>query len=234
MGTTLVITFREFLEMLIIIVPLIVYVYKINRQELQKFIFAGCGTGLILSILSGAFLINGINSLEGMAQKLFFGGTLILLAVLILYQIVWIGRKTKNITLDVNSKFDIKLKGTSLFILAAVTIFRESLEIIVFLLPTMSQNPLNITIGILLGVLFALVLMVIMYKTTIKLNLNLIFAALTVFLIIIGGHLFGEGLVEFVPENESIEMAGQLIYSIPLLFLFLKRELKKYMRKNKI
>lgn len=231
MGTTLVITFREFLEILVIIVPLLVYVHKINRKELQRFIFTGCGTGLLLSILSAVFLINGINSLEGIARELFLGGTLILLAGLIFYQIVWIGRNSKNITLDVNSKFDIKLKGTSLFMLAAVTIFRESLEIIIFLLPSMSESPFNTILGILLGVLFALILMVIMYKTTIKMNLNLIFDALTVFLIIIGGHLFGEGLAEFIPGDESIEMAGQLIYSIPLLFLFLKRELKKYMRK---
>lgn len=232
MLTSIVITFREFLEMLIIIVPLMIYVGKIDRNDLQKYILAGSGTGFLLSVLSSVFLINGLNSLEGIAREMFLGGTMIFLAGLILYNIICINKQNKNLSLDVNSKFDIQLKGISLFMLAAITIFRESLEVIMFLLPSFTDKPVNTSIGIAVGALGALLIMIIVYKTTIKLNLYIIFSALTVFLIIIGGHLFGEGLAEFIPGNDSIEMAGQLIYSIPLLFLFLKRELKKYMKKK--
>ena len=232
MSNAIVITFRECLEMFIIIIPLILYVGKIDRKDLQKFIFAGIGIGFASSILSALFLVNSINSLEGLAKEIFLGGTMIFIAILILYNIVWIGRQSKNLSLDVTSKFDVMLKGGSLLLLAAVTIFRESLEIIMFLLPTINQQFIPTIVGILVGIILALLIMLAIYKSSIKLDLNIIFTIITVFLIFMGGHLFGEGLMEFIPNNESIEMSGQLIYSIPLLFLFLKREFKKYMRKN--
>jgi high-affinity iron transporter len=232
MGSSIVITFRECLEMLIIIIPLILYVGKIERKDLQKFIFIGMVIGFVSSIFSAAFLVNSINSLEGLAKEIFLGGTMIFIAMLILYNIIWMGKQSKNLSLDITSKFDVKLKGGSLLLLAAVTIFRESLEIIMFLLPTISEKFISSIIGIIIGLILALLIMGIIYKTSLNLSLNVIFTIITVFLIFMGGHLFGEGLMEFIPNNESIEMSGQLIYSIPLLFLFLKREFKKYMRKN--
>lgn len=43
MITTMIIAFRESLEMLLVIVPLLAYVSKIGRGDLKKYIFYGTG-----------------------------------------------------------------------------------------------------------------------------------------------------------------------------------------------
>jgi len=232
MLTPIIITFRECLEMLLIIIPLIVYLHKINRTDLSKYIYAGSLIGVITSIISGKLLIGQVNNLEGYAQQVFLGAMMIFLAGLILYSIIWVGKQNKNFSLDINKKYNVKLTAFSLLLLSFVTIFRESLEIIMFLLPYAAGFSLTIILGIGIGILASLILAFILFKTTIKLNIIILFSILNLLLILIGGHLFGEGLYSIFPQlGESMSTAGQLIYSLPLLFIFIKRQLRKYSKK---
>lgn len=231
MSAPMIITFRECLEMLLIIIPLLIYIQKINRIDLSKYIYTGSIFGVLTSIVVGKVLVGQVNTLQGYTQQVFLGAMMILLAILILYNIVWIGKQNKNLTLDINEKYNVKLKGISLFLLAFFTIFRESLEIIIFIVPLANQNPFGIVSGIVLGSVGSVVLSYIVFKTTIKLNIKVIFDALTVILIIIGGEFFGEGLALIVPQLENLELAARLIFTIPLLFIFIKRETRNYLRK---
>lgn len=232
MSIAIIVTIRECLEMLLIIVPLLVYLHKIERYDLSKYIYAGCGLGIITSIISAAALVGQVNKLDGYIQQLFLGITMIFLSGLILYSIVIVSKQNKNLSLNITDKYNVKLSGISLLLLAFITIFRESLEIIIFLLPTFYLNPFKIIVGIIIGILCALALSFIIFKTSIKLNVYIIFSILTLILIFIGGHLFGEGLEIIFPQiKESISILGQLVYIVPLLYVFLKRELRKYLKK---
>jgi high-affinity iron transporter len=231
MGLPIIITFRECLEMLLIIVPLLVYLSKIDRRDLSKNIFLGCGAGALTSIFTAIFLFGQVEKMQGYVQQMFLGFTMIFLAALILYSIVWVSSQNKKLTLDITEKYDIKLTGFSLFLLSFVTIFRESLEIIMFLLPIATQSPIMIISGISIGILCALALSYIIFKTSLKLNVYIIFSALTLILIFIGGRLLGEGMAIILPQVKSVEMLGSFIYIIPLLFIFLKKELRKYLKK---
>lgn len=232
MSIAIIITFRECLEMLIIIVPLLVYLHKSERTDLAKYIYTGCGAGIVTSIITAAILVGQVNKLDGYVQQLFLGITMIFLSSLILYSIVMVSKQSKNLSLNITDKYDVKLSAISMFLLAFITIFRESLEIIIFLLPTFCMKPFLIIIGVLIGILLALVLSFIIFKTSIKLNIYVIFSILTLILIFMGGSLFGEGLEIIFPQiKESISILGQLVYTIPLLYLFLKKELKKYLKK---
>lgn len=226
------ITFRESLEMLLIIIPLLVYIQKMDRADLSKYIYGGCISGSLISVIVGKILVATVNTLDGPIQQLFLGLMMIFLAALILYSIVLVSKGNKNLTLNINEKYDIKLRGFSLFLLSFITIFRESLEIVIFLLPMASINMSSILVGVSVGILLALALAFIIFKTSIKLNLYIIFCALTLILIIIGGHMAGEGLAIIFPVyGKSIELLGQLIFTIPLLYIFLKRELRKYLKR---
>ncbi|PRR77073.1 Ferrous iron permease EfeU [Clostridium liquoris] len=226
------ITFRESLEMLLIIVPLLVYLNKMDRTDLSKYIYGGCISGALASVLVGKILISTINTLEGPIHQLFLGSMMIFLAALILYSIVLVSKDNKNLTLNITEKYDVKLKGFSLFLLSFITIFRESLEIVIFLLPLALADPLNIILGVVLGILLSLALAYIIFKSSIKLNIYIIFVVLTLILIIIGGYMTGEGLALLFPAyGKSVELLGKLIFTIPLLYIFLKRELRKYLKK---
>lgn len=232
MSIPIIIAFRECFEMLLIIVPLLIYLNKIERLDLSKYIYMGCGTGALISVITGALLIGQVGKLNGYLQELFLGVTMILISALILYSIVWVSNYNKQQTLNITDKYNVKLTGISLFILSFITIFRESLEIIMFLIPLANKSMLITMMGISIGVVCSLILAFVIFKTSIKLNVYIIFSVLTLILIFMGGSLFGEGLSIIFPEyGSNMELLGKLIYTIPLLYIFLKRELRKYLKK---
>ncbi|WML37112.1 FTR1 family protein [Clostridium sp. OS1-26] len=232
MVTTMIIAFRESFEMLLVIVPLLVYLSKINREDLKKYLYAGSGSGVALSVLTGVIIFNQAKSIDAAVQHIFQGAMMLFLAALILYSIVLLRKQSKAIPTKEEDNVNVKITAVSLFTLAFLTIFRESLEITIFTLPFINEAATNIAIGIILGALISIVLMYLVYKQTLKLSIELIFNALTIILILIGALMFGEGLAELMPSmGESIERAGELIYAIPTLYIFLKDMMKKYIKK---
>ena len=233
MLTSLIISFRECFEMLLILVPLLAYLTKIDRKDLSKYIYFGSFIGLITSLVSGALIFNQVKSLESAIKDLFEGSIMLFLSALILYSIILIKKQRKEITKTSFDASTIKVTAYSLFILSFLTIFRESLEIILFTLPYLAKSAFSIVSGILSGAILAIVVMYSFYRTSIKLSINVIFNILTILLIAIGAVTFGEGIAELFPSmGQSLEKASMLIYGISTLYLFIKSLLKEYAKKQ--
>lgn len=229
MLTSLIVSFRETLEMLVVLVPLIIYLYKVKKVNLAKYLFIGSGVGILSSIFTGIFVLGQAKLMSKSAQSIFEGAMFIILSAFLIYGIAWMGRLNKGLSLSTEGRRDSKLTGLSMFLIAFLTIYRESLEILIFVIPLLLYNPINVILGIILGTLLSISIMFIAFKTSIKLNISIIFNASTLILIFMGSTLFGEGLFQLLPQyGNSIETAGKLIYGIPMLYIFLKRELKKY------
>lgn len=227
----MIVTCREFFEMFLILVPLAIYLYKIDQKKLMKNIFVGGAAGLVVTILTGIVAFNTTAKLEGYAENLFMGSTMLFLSGLILFSLVIIKKQSKSIQ-DYSQTKENNFTAYSLFTLAFVTTFRESLEILIFFLPFLHTSLLSTLSGGIVGFSISLVVAFIIFKFAVKLNINIIFTILNLFLIYIGACLFGESLLELMPNTgSSIELAGQLIYGIPVAFLFIKSELKKYVKK---
>lgn len=231
MITSLLITFRESLEIYIFILPLIMYMYKIGKPQESKRIYLGLATGLLLTVLTGIGLNMFFSTLEGGAIHLVEAGLQLFLSMLIIYALAILQKLNKNydfLKIDEN----ISIKSMSLFILALITVFREGLEVVVFTLPSIITSPLLTILGMLMGIVASTILMLIMFKTTIKININVIFIFSALFLIYIGAECFGEALMYFFPNLGLTVMAGEILYALPLLYLFIKAQLKRYVNKN--
>lgn len=233
MLTSFIINFREVLEMLLIIVPMLIYVNKINQKNLEKYIFAGTAAGAMSSILVGWLIFEKIKGFEGISKQIFQGSIMIFISMLLLYNIIIIQKQNKYSDNNAeNNNIDYKLTSANLFLVPFLTVFREGMEIVLFLLPLAYKSPFNIIVGALGGILISILIVLLIYRTTIKLSINLLFSLLTLFLIIIGAIMFGEGIMKLLsPETSSLKTAGAMVYGIPLTFLFLKRETKKYIKK---
>ncbi len=233
MTTSLVISFRECLEMLLVIVPLLAYVSKIGRKDLSKYIYYGSFSGVILSIVTGVLIFNQVKALDFAIQKIFEGSIMLFLSTLILYSIILMKKQKKQITINSPNTVNVKTTSYSLFILAFLTIFRESLEITLFTLPYVASSAFSIISGIALGVIAAIAFMYVIYKTSLKLSIDLIFNILTIILIVIGSVIFGEGLTKLLPSiGSALEKGAMLIYGIPTLYIFVKSMLKEYIKKQ--
>jgi len=232
MITPMIISFRECLEMLIIIIPLLAFLTKVEKRYLSKFVYGGGIAGAALASIIGIVLFKTTQSLEGYTQQIFLGSLMLFISGLILYNIAILRKQSKNITLDTTQNSKDNLTSVSLFLLAFTTIFRESLEIVMFLIPMFNESPITIGTGIISGIAASLIVMALIYKTALKLNINVIFSIMTLILILIGASMFGEALGIFFPDlGTSLILAGKLIYGIPLVYLFAKKELKRYIKK---
>ncbi|WP_411679012.1 FTR1 family protein [Clostridium thailandense] len=232
MVTTMIIAFRESFEMLLIIVPLLVYLAKIDRGDLKKYIYLGSGIGVLTSILTGVIIFNQAKSLQTTSQHVFQGCMMLFLSALILYSIILLRKQNKSLVIKADSDINVKITAASLFILSFLTIFRESLEITIFTLPFINEAAINIALGILVGAAASISIMYFVYKGTLKFSIETIFNALTVILILLGALMFGEGLSELMPNmGDSVEKLGELMYAVPTLYIFVKEMLKKYIKK---
>lgn len=231
MVMSMIVTCREFFEMFIILIPLAVYLYKINQKKLLKNICTGGAVGLAATLLTGIAAYNTTAKLEGYANNLFMGSTMLFLSGLILYSMVIIKKQAKGVQVYEQAKEN-NFTSYSLFTLAFVTIFRESLEILIFFLPFLHTSLLLTLVGGAIGFGISLIGAFLIFKFAAKLNISIIFTFLNLFLIFIGASLFGESLLKLFPNSgNSIDLAGKLIYGIPVAFLFIKSELRKYIKK---
>jgi high-affinity iron transporter len=234
MWSSLALSLREGLEVSLIIGIILAHVTKIGRKDLKYSVFIGAAAGLIFSLVFGFIGFNEARELEEESEEIFEGVMMLLAASLIAYFILWLHR-SKEMTSSVTSKISRSSSKWGLIVLAFLSVFREGTELIIFNLTQVNQHASSIVFGSISGILLAIVITYILFKTAIKLNLWIIFKALGVFLIFIGGELCGEGLVKlFEAGGEPLEIIGFSVFTVASLYLFFQTELKKLrVRKQK-
>src|SRR5665647_1376133 len=132
MFAPFIICLREGIEIFLVIIPLVVYFNKNKLYGMTKSALLGGALGTFISAITGFIMFSQVDLLNGPAGTLFDGLLGIVLAGLILYSIILL-RKNKTFSTDANQKF-ISLSQKGVFILAAITCFRELLEVTLFTL----------------------------------------------------------------------------------------------------
>lgn len=233
MLASLTISFRECFEAVILITSLLTYIYKKQKKELGKFILAGTISGVVSSIITGIAVFKNIQHLQGTARQIFDGSMMIFVAGLVAYSVLKISNKADT-SKNMEDEYSIKTTAFNMFIIPFMVVYRESLEIIMFILPLAYENPWDIIIGISIGFSLSLICMLLIFKAAIKLKINTVFKILSVVLIFIGATMFGEGISELLSnKNDIISTTAKLIYAVPVLYLFLKREMKRFINKQR-
>jgi high-affinity iron transporter len=228
-----IICFREGIEIFLVIIPLVVYFNKNKMYEMSKSVTLGGILGAFIATIVGSIIFSQAALLNGPAGELFDGILGIVLAVLVLYSVVLL-RKSKNFNTTANQQL-ISLSKKGVFIIAAITFFREFLEAILFILASSARSPLLIAGSALLGLVCAALSVYVVAKGISNLNINVVFYILNLFLVGLGAYYFGDGLdVLFGIYIPQIFTVGILVYAVPSYFLMIKNDLKRYLNSNKI
>lgn len=227
MLTPFVICLREGIEIFLVIIPLVVYFNKSKMYEMSRSIFAGGALGAFLASVIGSALFFLTEQLQDQAGELFDGILGIVLSLLLLYSVVLL-RKNKSFTLQPDQeKLTLSKKG--IFLIAAITFFRELLEAVMFILTSSKNSPLIVAGASLAGLIGAALIVYIVTKGISKLNINVVFYLLNLFLIGLGAYYFGDGLdVLFGKYISEIFKVGLLAYAVPSYIIIIKKDLKKY------
>jgi len=192
---------REGLEAALIIGSVLGALRKMNRADLNLAVWIGAGSAVIISLLA-ALLMNSLGaSLEGTAEQIFEGITMIFAASVLTWMIFWMQRQSRLIKGELEADVRQAVVGVGkigLFWLAFFAVVREGVELALFLTATgMVSGGQSNLVGALLGLMGAIALGWALFTSTIRLNLGLFFQVTSVLLIFFAGGLVAHGVHEF-------------------------------------
>ncbi|MBC21667.1 MAG: hypothetical protein CMG54_02035 [Candidatus Marinimicrobia bacterium] len=193
----LIIMFREVLEASLIIGILYTYLKKSGNDSSIKMLWGGVLSAIIISIIASFIFQMIAGGFEGNASKIFEGIVMIVASVVLTTMIIWMAQN-KNISEDLKNQAKESLTSGfkyGIFTLAFVAVFREGVEIILFLYAIGIKDGISVfpsVIGALLGLFAGYVIFV----QGVKVPLKQFFNVTSVFLIFVAAGMLTYGVHE--------------------------------------
>lgn len=196
---------REGLEAALVVVLLLAYLKKSNRQHLAPRIWTGIAAAVLVSLGFGALLTFGPRGLTFEAQEI-IGGTLSIVCVgLVTWMLFWMARASRHLSSDLRHQVDKFADGSAigLVLVAALAVGREGLETALFIWASAratgeTWQPL---IGSLLGIIAAIGLGVLLHYGILKINLGTFFKWTGAALVLVAGGVLSYGVHDLQEAN---------------------------------
>ena len=201
MLASFLLSLREGLEAALIIGIVLGVLVKLKRTDLNGVVWRGVGLAALLSLLA-AIALNLLGmEFEGKGEEIFEGVAMLLAAGVLTWMILWMKNHGGTLKSEIEEQTNQAALGKgqkALFALAFLAVFREGIELALFLLAArLTSSPLQTISGALLGLSGAAVLGWILFTSTMKLSLRNFFGATNILLIIFAAGLVGLGVHEF-------------------------------------
>jgi high-affinity iron transporter len=175
MAAAFIITFREFLEIAIILTIILVATRGVAGRG--KWVSAGVLGGLLGAALVAVFANNISNAMEGMGQELFNAMILFVAVLMIIWTVVWMQAHGRALAQKMKQVGKAVAEGEvplySLAVVVSIAMWREGAEIVLLLagIFSSSQEPaIKIMGGALAGALSASIIGLLLYFGLIKLS----------------------------------------------------------------
>jgi len=199
MIESFIITFRETLEVALIVGIILSYLVRAKQTKYNNIVYIGVASGIVASVI-GALLFNYLaGGFTGRAEEIFEGITMLVGALLLTTMILWM-MKQKHIAKELEHKVATKISETyklGLFLLVFVAVLREGIETVIFLGATSFVSTNNNLIGALIGVIAAIILGYAIFVGSMKINVKKFFNITSIILILFAAGLVAHGVHEF-------------------------------------
>jgi high-affinity iron transporter len=213
---------REGLEASLVVCILIAYLVKTDRRDALKPVWIGIGVAVGLALAFGCTLEFGSQELTFEAQEA-LGGSLSILAVcLVTWMVFWMRRTARHLKAELHGKLDAALQmGTGALVATAfLAVGREGLETALFVWASVrassdgTEAPL---IGVLLGILTAVVLGYLFYRGAVRINLAKFFTWTGAMLVVVAAGVLAYGFhdlqeADFLPglTNKAFDISDTI------------------------
>lgn len=195
MLPSILLALREGLEAALIIGIVLSVLNRLNNPHLKIIVWQGAAAAAAASLAVGI----GLNLLglefTGRAEEIFEGLATLFAASVLTWMIVWMQKQGKNLKKNIESETSQALNTgkKALFTLAFISVFREGLELAIFLLATSFVSSGTLTFaGALIGLTAAVILGWIIFSSSSRLSFRGFFQVTNLLLI-----LFAAGLVAY-------------------------------------
>ncbi len=201
MLASFLLSLREGIEAALIIGIVLGALRKMNRTELAPSAWAGTLSAVVASILVAILLSLLGFSLEGPAEQIFEGVTMLVAAGLLTWMIFWMQRQSRTLKPEIEANVQRAAGSTgrrAMFLVAFVAVLREGIELALFLTASVfATNATQTTLGALVGLAAAALLGWGIFAATIRLDLRRFFQVTGILLILFAAGLVAHGVHEF-------------------------------------
>lgn len=195
------IALREGVEASLIVGILVAYVVRTDRRDLLRRLWAGVVLAAAVPLGLGAMMTWGPYTLSFQAQEV-LGGVLSLVAVaLVTWMIFWMGEHSREYTSRLKADAEQKMSSGSdwgVVWIAVVAVGREGIETALFVWATVKSSASDSVaapaLGVLVGLLTAVVIGWLVYTGAARVNLHTFFTATGVLLILVAAGIVSYGI----------------------------------------
>jgi high-affinity iron transporter len=193
---------REGLEAALILGVTFGVLQRLRRSELAPSAWLGVAVAVVVSIAAAAVLFSVGAKLEGRAEQIFEGVTMLLAAGILTWMILWMGIQGRQVQLGLERQVEqaaLRRQASAVFVVAFLAVMREGIETALFLSAAAFQDEQTaVVLGGLAGIAVACLLGWGLYRATIRLNLPRFFQVTGLLLILFASGLFSHAVHEFV------------------------------------
>ena len=201
MLPSFLLSLREGLEAALIIGIVLGVLYKIQRPDLKPVVWGGAISAIILSIAAAVLLKKLGAEFEDTAEEIFEGVAMLLAGGILTWMIFWMRSHADTFKTDLEANVHqatLRSGMGAIFILGFLSVAREGLELVLFLVAAqMTSDGLQTLLGALIGLGTAILIGWIIFATTRNLSLKRFFQVTNVLLILFAAGLVAHGIHEF-------------------------------------
>ena len=201
MLPSFLLSLRKGLEAALIVGIVLGALSKMHRSNLKRVVWTGTFGAAVISLVVALALYTFGATLEGEAETIFEGFTMLLAAGVLTWMIFWMSRQARTIKSELEAdvkRATMQAGKSALFLLAFIAVLREGIELALFLTAAAFTTDAQQTLfGGILGLAVAVVLGWGLFAATIRLNLRRFFQVTGALLILFAAGLVAHGVHEF-------------------------------------
>lgn len=193
------ITFRETLEVALVVGILITFFTKTNQRQFNKYVWLGVAGGIIISVILAIFLNVFFGGLTAAIEQIFEGMLMFATAVFLTWMILWVHRQ-KGIVKELHTKATQHIKSgfpLGIIILTITSVIREGVETVFYLRAISSIAGGNQLPGALAGIAVASLIGYGMFYYSLKINIKRLLKISGAILLLFAAGLVAHGVHEF-------------------------------------
>jgi len=217
---TFVITLREGVEAALVVGIVLALLQKAKQSQLNSWVYAGVGVGIIVSALIGVLFtgiikfLGSINTQYTSVVEPTLEGVFSILAIIMLsWMLIWMTKQARFMKSQVEGAVNEALTqnsnaGWGVFSLILVAVVREGFETVLFVAANFQQGLLP-TLGALGGLATAAGIGVLLFKWGVKINIRQFFQIMGVLLVLIVAGLVISALKHFDDAMASLALSNR-------------------------
>lgn len=189
---------REGLETGIVVMVLIAFAVKSGRRDALKWIWAGVAAAVAMVITIFLIIHLGTSTVTSLTAELIAGLASLVAVVIVTAMVLWMSKAAAHISADLRTEMSDALltSAASVLGLSFLAVGREGFETALLMVGYAESvaGGLWPLLGLLVGIVVAIVLTVMLYRGAVRLNFHTFFLYTGIFLIFVAAGILAYGI----------------------------------------